>query len=139
MTQQVVILVGGLGTRLGEFTRGVPKSLLPCAGRPFLAWLLDNLDRFGFSSILLLAGFQGEQVSEFARRWTGKAKTSCLVEPEPLGTGGALHNARDHVEKEFLLVNGDTIFDFNYLDLPVHASGALVGAIALRRDRKSVV
>jgi D,D-heptose 1,7-bisphosphate phosphatase len=133
LTRQAVVLVGGLGTRLGELTRGSPKSLLPCAGRPFLAWLLDNLDRFGFSSILLLAGFQGEQVSEFVRHWTGEARVSCLVEPEPLGTGGALHSARDHVDEEFLFVNGDTIFDFNYLDLPVHASGASVGAIALRR------
>lgn len=133
MTQQVVVLVGGLGTRLGELTRGAPKSLLPCAGRPFLAWLLDNLDRFGFSSILLLAGYRGEQISEFALRWVGRATISCIVEPEPLGTGGALHNARGRVEEEFLLVNGDTIFDINYLDLSVRAPWASVGTIALRR------
>jgi D-glycero-D-manno-heptose 1,7-bisphosphate phosphatase len=133
LTRQAAVLVGGLGTRLGELAQRTPKPLLPVAGRPFLAWLLDNLDRFGFGSILLLAGHQSEQVSEFTRHWTGRASISCLVEAEPLGTGGALHNARDHLQDEFLFLNGDTLFDFNYLDLPARASRASVGAIALRR------
>jgi len=133
LTLQAVVLVGGLGTRLGELTQIVPKSLLPVAGRPFLSWLLDNLDRYGFSSILLLAGHRGERVLDCARTWTGRAELACIVEPEPLGTGGALHNARGHLADEFILVNGDTVFDINYLDLPTRALPASVGALALRR------
>jgi D,D-heptose 1,7-bisphosphate phosphatase len=81
-----------------------------------------NLRRFGFEDFILLAGYQSGIVREkygtnstFAKELN--AKITVVVEPSPLGTAGALKSARHHFQKEFLLLNGDSIFDFNYLDL----------------------
>lgn len=117
--QQCVILVGGLGTRLGALTQGRPKPLTPVGDRPFLTYLLWHVRRFGFRRVLLLAGHRGEAVIEFAAdpRWTEGLEVEVVVEPEPLGTGGALRNALDRLDERFLLLNGDSVFDFNWLDL----------------------
>ncbi|MEO0073562.1 MAG: D-glycero-beta-D-manno-heptose 1,7-bisphosphate 7-phosphatase [candidate division WOR-3 bacterium] len=124
---QAVILCGGLGTRLGELTQQTPKPLLPVAGRPFLEWLVTNIRRFGFESILLLAGHLGSSIAEFGRQ----RDCECILEPQPLGTAGALRNARESLASEFLLLNGDTLFDFNYLDLMIRTPSASLGSIAL--------
>ena len=95
MVTQAVILVGGLGTRLGEMTRLIPKPLLEVAGRPFLDYILDELSRYPtIQDIVLLAGHQaGQVVSRYdGRRWRG-ATVSVVSEPSQMGTGGALKHA----------------------------------------------
>jgi D-glycero-D-manno-heptose 1,7-bisphosphate phosphatase len=134
---QCVILVGGLGTRLGALTRDCPKPMLPVAGRPFLAHLIDNIARFGFTRFLLLAGYRADIVRAYfpsgMYRTPGKVvAVNVLAEPEPLGTGGAIRFAGSHLEENFLLLNGDTFFDFNLLDL-VRPLDSKVGRMALRR------
>jgi D,D-heptose 1,7-bisphosphate phosphatase len=129
---QAVVLVGGLGTRLGALTAVIPKPLLPVSGRPFLDWLVSNLERFGFDSILLLAGQQADQIADFTEHRHGRARTGCSIEPSPLGTAGALRYAADRIEAEFLFLNGDSLFDFNLLDLAMRGHDAPIGAIALR-------
>ncbi|MCB1842285.1 MAG: HAD-IIIA family hydrolase, partial [Halioglobus sp.] len=91
-------------------------------GRPFIEHVMRNLRRFGFNRFLLLAGNKGESVHErysagsaFAREIDADIRV--LVEPEPLGTAGALKFAAPELAEEFLLLNGDSLFDFNYLDL----------------------
>ena len=138
MLKQAVVLVGGLGTRLGERTRSVPKPLLDVAGKPFLDYILDELSRYeAIESIVLLAGHRAEQVVECyeGRRWR-RASVSVVSEPAQLGTGGALKHAASRLEKKFFLLNGDSFFDFNLLDLAVEAakSSAIVH-MALKRDQ----
>ncbi len=120
--KQAAILIGGKGTRLGDAVRDIPKPLLEVCGRPFVEHVMRNLRRFGFDHFVLLAGYQAAVVQEhyggnsaFANEL--EARIDVVTEPEPLGTGGALRHARDHLADEFLLLNGDSIFDFNYLDL----------------------
>ena len=60
--RQAAILTGGLGTRLGELTASTPKPLLACGDRPFLAWLLRELSRFGIEEVILLTGHLGDAV-----------------------------------------------------------------------------
>ena len=117
--EQCVILVGGLGTRLGALTQGMPKPLTSVGGRPFLAYLLWHARRFGFKRVLLLAGHQSEAVIAFAAnpQWTEGLQIEVVVEPAPLGTGGALRNAFERLDDRFLFLNGDSVFDFNWLDL----------------------
>jgi D,D-heptose 1,7-bisphosphate phosphatase len=136
--KQAVVLVGGLGTRLGERTRSVPKPLLEVAGKPFLDYILDELARYpAIESILLLAGHRAEQVVERyeGRRWRGAA-VSVVSEPAQLGTGGALKYAASRLEARFFLLNGDSLFDFNLFDLAVGAvdSPAIV-RMALKREQ----
>jgi dTDP-glucose pyrophosphorylase len=121
MIRQAVLLVGGLGTRLGAKTRDTPKPLLPIAGRPFLGWLIDELRRHGLSDILLLAGFRGDQIVE-ALGDAGDVEV--LVEPSPLGTGGALRFAVERLDERFFCLNGDSLFDINLWDLAASAPDA---------------
>ena len=128
MLKQAVILVGGLGTRLGARTKLVPKPMLEIGGRPFLDTLIDERARYGvFDEILLLAGHKADIVeTHYAAATRGRAKIVVARETEPLGTGGALMNARDLLHDRFLLLNGDSLFDFNLLDLIARARGGRV-------------
>lgn len=120
--KQAAILIGGKGSRLGDAVRDTPKPLLEVCGRPFVEHVMLNLRRFGFTDFLLLAGYQSGVVQDhygdndsFERELDASIRV--IVEPSPLGTGGALLHAKDQLEEQFLLLNGDSIFDFNYLDL----------------------
>lgn len=119
--QQAAVLVGGLGTRLGELTAQTPKPLLEVAGRPFLDVLLAELGRHGFRQILLLAGFAGAQVEAYAQSTPTKQRfdldIKVIVEQQAAGTGGALRQAAPHLAATFLAMNGDSWLDFNLLDL----------------------
>lgn len=132
--RQCVILLGGLGTRLGELTRATPKPLLPVGVQPFIDVLVTEAVRRGFTKLLLLAGFQAEVVQTYVDDLRARLGERCSitvsVEPEPLGTGGALAHAMDELDPRFVLLNGDTWFDFNWIDL-VEAAGE-DAAIAVR-------
>ena len=121
MANQCVILVGGLGTRLGALTKATPKPLLDVAGAPFLETLFGEARRRGFDEFLLLAGHRAEALTAFLAEREIERRFACRVElsiePSPLGTGGALVHALDKLHDDFLLLNGDTWFDFNWLDL----------------------
>lgn len=106
---QVVILAGGLGTRLRPITEKVPKPMVPVAGEPFLHWQLLDLRAQGFSRVLLLVAYLGEQVERhFGDGRALGMELSYSYEPEPLGTGGALKNALERLDDEFILLNGDS-------------------------------
>lgn len=106
---QVAILAGGLGTRLRPITEKIPKPMVPVAGEPFLHWQLLDLKAQGYTEILLLVAYLGEQVREhFGDGSALGLKLSYAFEPEPLGTGGALKNAVTHLAEEFVLLNGDS-------------------------------
>lgn len=134
--RQCVILIGGLGTRLGEYTRETPKPLLPVAGRPFVDVLIWEALRRGFDDILLLAGYRSEIVEAYAGKLApilpAGARVRVSVETKPLGTGGALAQAAHLLDERFLLINGDTWFDFNWLDLVTDVAPGLA-TIAARR------
>jgi D-glycero-D-manno-heptose 1,7-bisphosphate phosphatase len=138
--RQAAILTGGLGSRLGELTASTPKPLLPCGDRPFLAWLLRELSRFGIEEILLLTGHLGEAVEAalpaIAATLPKPLRITCNREERPAGTGGALFHARKHLAERFLLCNGDSLLDFNLARLladAAHDPEETVGRIVLRR------
>jgi D,D-heptose 1,7-bisphosphate phosphatase len=131
---QCALLVGGLGTRLGALTQKTPKPLLPVGQRAFVDYLLDEIARHGFDEVVCLAGYRATEV----QGWMRGARRRDLdirvtVEPEPWGTAGALLAAKDILKDEFLLLNGDSIFDINLLDLATcKSTGDSLGTIALR-------
>ena len=133
--RQAVILVGGLGTRLGERTKTTPKPMLPVGGRPFLDTLIDEIARYdAFEEILLLAGHKAESIeARYAGTVRGRARLKVSLEQAPLGTAGALVHAAGLLQQRFLLLNGDSFFDFNILDLVSRAKSGLV-QMALRAD-----
>jgi histidinol-phosphate phosphatase family protein len=100
---QLAILCGGLATRLGGLSKGVPKALMGINGRPFLDLIFERYRAAGFTRFVLLAGYLADQLKGYE-----SADTSMVVEPEPLGTGGAVLNALGQLESRFWLANGDT-------------------------------
>ncbi len=116
--RQCAILVGGAGTRLGDIARDLPKPLLPVAGRPFLEWLLIKAAGHGLERVLLLAGHKAGAVFDYLAASGVAARLgldiAVSVEPEPLGTAGALGHAINALDQVFILVNGDTWFDFDW-------------------------
>ena len=124
--RQCGILVGGLGTRLGPLTAQTQKPLLDCGGRPFLAWVLRELSRFGIDDVILFAGHFAQQVEAFvgdAGKWLPKPmRIRVSVEPAPAGTGGAIWNGRELLSDSFLIVNGDSWLDTNLADFLASAA-----------------
>lgn len=115
---QAIILAGGLGTRLGARTRDLPKALLPIAGRPFLAWLVEALARSGYRQLVLCIGHYGEQITDFLGEGEGFGLDVRYSKDGErlLGTGGALRQAlsRDLLAESFLVTYGDSYLPFDY-------------------------
>lgn len=134
--RQCAILVGGRGTRLGVLTADTPKPLLPCGDRPFLAWILRELTRFGIEDVLLLAGYQSDSVASFCRDMKPllprPLSIHISVEPSPAGTGGALWHARNQLDENFLLLNGDSWFDTNLARFLAAQQDGAAASILLR-------
>jgi NDP-sugar pyrophosphorylase family protein len=106
---QVAILAGGLGTRLRPLTETVPKPMVPVAGQPFLYWQLLDLKAQGYKRILLLVAYLGEQVeAHFGDGAALGLEIDYSYEVKPMGTGGAVKNARAKLDDEFILLNGDS-------------------------------
>ena len=99
---------------MGALGQTIPKPLVPVGGEPFLNHLLRAAVRQGFEHIVLLAGHLGAQVQHlYDHASFGRARLNVIVEEQPLGTGGALRQVRDHLAESFVAVNGDTYFDTN--------------------------
>ena len=126
MVPDAVILAGGLATRLGDLASATPKCLMPVAGRPFVDHLLWNLRRHGVRRVVLAVGRLGEQVD--AHVGDGSAFGLEAVysrEESAMGTGGALALAAEHVTTdEAFVLNGDSLFDVNVLDLALRLRDA---------------
>jgi D,D-heptose 1,7-bisphosphate phosphatase len=138
--RQCAILVGGLGTRLGDATAATPKPILTCGDRPFLAWLLREFLRFGVEEFVLLTGHLSERIQDalpaIAATLPKQVRITCCVDPIRAGTGGALLHAREHLDPRFLLCNGDSLLDFNFARLLADATcdgPEVLGRMVLRQ------
>ncbi len=131
MIRQAVILAGGKGTRLGKLTESTPKPVLPVGGQPFINYLIWNLVRHGIKDIIISSGYQHDQMVEAIKEHPIAGVTIKFVqETTPLGTGGGLRNCLPFLDAGFFVLNGDSIFDVNYLDLARLAKG--YACLALR-------
>ncbi len=110
--------------------------MLMVGDRPFLAWLIREVVRYGITDILLLTGHLADVVHSGLhglRDWLPRAVTLTVSEePVRAGTGGALHHAREHLQESFLLLNGDSLFDCDLTPLITEEPGVL-GRLMLRR------
>jgi len=112
---RAVVLAGGLGTRLGPLAEGLPKAMVPVGGRPFLDYVVQQLAGQGFKEILLLVGYRAELLeAHFGEGSPWGIRIRYSRESEPMGTGGALHLAREFIQGPFLLLYGDLFRTFDY-------------------------
>ena len=111
-----------------------PATLLPCGNRPFLAWMLRELSRFGVEAALLLITDAWDDVtaaiSAIQAGLPKKMAIRCLRVLNDAGTGGALFHVRENLEERFLVCRGTTWLDFNLARLLADAAGNPAGIIA---------
>jgi mannose-1-phosphate guanylyltransferase len=114
-----VVLVGGEGTRLRPLTETTPKPMLPLLGEPLLTHTFEHLRSGGVDRVVLACGYLPTQIEEyFGSRYDGLA-LDYRVEPQPLGTGGAIRFGAESFDGTFLALNGDSLREADI--------GALVG------------
>lgn len=129
---QVVILAGGLGTRLRPVTTQVPKPMVPVAGVPYLEHQLRLLAQQELRDVVLLTGYLGEQIEQYFGNGSRLGlQLQYAREPAPLGTGGALRDARSLLADQFIVIYGDSYLPIEYESVLVRlqdtgASGVLV-------------
>ena len=113
----VLILCGGLGTRFREVQKDIPKALAPIKGTPFIDLLLNDLVEQGFRRIILATEHLSSQIEQYMKgRRDAEYIISC--EPKPMGTGGAIKLAEQHIRSDiFLILNGDSRILLSYKDM----------------------
>jgi D-glycero-alpha-D-manno-heptose 1-phosphate guanylyltransferase len=111
----VIILAGGLGTRLKGVIKDVPKPMAPVNGRPFLHYIFTYLRRQGIKQVILSIGFKSESIKEYFGEVYEGISVLYMEEERPLGTGGGIYQAASLCEEYAYILNGDTFFD---VDLP---------------------
>jgi len=134
---QVVILAGGLGTRLWPMTKSIPKPMVPVGGEPYLSHQLRFLRGQGYSDVVILTGYLGEQIEDYFGDGSAVGmRIRYSREPGPLGTGGALRNASALLADAFLLIYGDSFLPIEYSILERRlAETQATAVVALFEDR----
>lgn len=108
----VVILAGGMGTRLRSVCSDRPKVLARVKGRPFLSYLLDQISSAGVLKVILGTGYMSDMVEKNYGDTYKSLRLLYSREDKPLGTGGALRLALPLIESQYVLVmNGDSYVD----------------------------
>jgi NDP-sugar pyrophosphorylase family protein len=135
----VAILAGGLATRLRPITEKIPKSLVPVAGRPFLAHQLEMLHARGIRRAVLCIGFLGEMIQrEFGSEAYGIKLEYSFDGEKLLGTGGAIKRALPKLGEEFFILYGDSYLPIPYAPVAeyFHRGGKLGLMTVYRNEGK---
>ncbi len=114
---QALILAGGEGTRLRPLTYTVPKPVLPLAGRPHVAYVIDWLVRHGVDDVIVSCGFLAEGMREALAELEPGVEIRYAEEPDARGTAGAIRFAEDMLGDRFLVLNGDVLCDLDLTTL----------------------
>jgi D-glycero-alpha-D-manno-heptose 1-phosphate guanylyltransferase len=110
---EILVLAGGLGTRLRSLVSDVPKPMAPVEGRPFLSWVLDYWLKQSPRRIVISVGYLGHAIKDYFGEDYHGCPVAYVTESSPLGTGGAVRLALAEGgfgKTPVLLINGDTWF-----------------------------
>ncbi|MFI5171611.1 MAG: nucleotidyltransferase family protein [Chitinophagales bacterium] len=132
---EAIVLAGGFGTRLQKVISEIPKPMAPVAGKPFLQYILSDLDKQGIDHVILAVGHLKEIIiNYFGNNYKGM-KITYSTEDEPLGTGGAILQACNYATEEIVyIVNGDSFFNVDLAALfDFHTRQNALLSIAIKR------
>ena len=128
----IVILAGGKGSRIKEYLNNKPKPMLKFNNIYFLQYLINNLTKYPVNKIYILTGFKHKIIHKnFHNKMFNFTKIICIKESKLMGTGGALLSLKKYKINDFLLINGDTIFNVNVDDFIKSFRQKSLGGIAL--------
>lgn len=111
MIREAIILAGGTGSRLRSVVSDRPKPLALVNKKPFLLYLLTYLKAQGLQHFIFALGYRHQMIQDFLAGFLQPDEYSCVVEEEPLGTGGGIRLACERaIDDHVLICNGDTFF-----------------------------
>ncbi len=109
---KVVIMAGGKGTRIASVASDIPKPMIPICGKPILEHQMISLKNQGFNDFIIAVGHLGNIIEDyFMDGTTLGVNITYIKEDIPLGTCGSLYYLKDDIKEDFILINGDIIFD----------------------------
>ena len=130
----LVILAGGVGSRIKEYLRGKPKPMVKLNNKYFLNYIINNVSKYNFNKIIILTRFRHKIIHQkFNNKNFNFIKVECINEKKKMGTGGALGLIKNKVN-DFILLNGDTLFDIDFSVLIKNIKKNSLGAIALKTN-----
>lgn len=131
----MVIMAGGLGTRLRPYTEDCPKPLLPVSGKPMLEHIIERAKAEGFRRFVVAINYLGEMIEQHfgdGTRW--QVQIEYLREESPLGTAGAIALLDPRPKMPLLVSNGDVLTDIRYSELlDFHCSHGAAATMAVRQ------
>lgn len=130
----MVIMAGGLGTRLRPLTENCPKPMLPIAGKPMLEHIIERAKQQGFGNFAIATHYLGGVIEDyFGNGDRFGVRVDYLREQMPLGTAGALSLLDPLPIAPFIVTNGDVITDINYGELlDFHLRSSAIATMAVR-------
>lgn len=111
---KVVILAGGMGTRLSEYTKTIPKPMIKINGKPILIRIIEHYHKFGFTDFYIATGYKGEIIKNYFKKKKTKLKIIIVNTGLKTMTGGRVKRLRKYLKyKTFLLTYGDGLSNIN--------------------------
>jgi len=130
----LVILAGGEGTRIKKFLNGMPKPMIKFNNKHFLNYVINNFSKYNFNKIIILTRYKNNIIhKKYHNKIINFINIECIREKSKMGTGGALNLIKKKVN-DFVLLNGDTLFDINLNDFMNSLNKKNLGTIALRKN-----
>jgi dTDP-glucose pyrophosphorylase/predicted transcriptional regulator len=129
----MVIMAGGMGSRLRPHTENCPKPMLPVSGKPILEHIIDRAKLEGFSQFILAIHYLGHMIEDYFEDGNKfHVRIDYLRESSPLGTAGALSLLKPQPNQPFVVTNGDVLTDIHYgelLDFHIRYNAAATMAV----------
>ena len=115
---KVVILAGGFGTRLSEYTDTIPKPMVPIGGIPIIEHIMSIYSNHGFKEFYLALGYKGDVIKKYFKNFKKDWNINLIDTGSETLTGGRLKRLKKYLSKEnFLITYGDGISDVNINEL----------------------
>ena len=116
---KVVILAGGLGTRISEYTRSIPKPMIKICGKPIIHRIIDHYFKYGYSDFYIALGYKGAFIKKYFRekKLNKKIKIHLIETGKNTMTGGRLKRLKKFLNEPFLLTYGDGLSNINLTKL----------------------
>ena len=115
---KVVILAGGFGTRLSEYTDTIPKPMVPIGNKPMIEHIMEIYSGYGHKDFYIALGYKGEIIEKYFKNFKGDWNINLIDTGSDTLTGGRLKRLEQYLNKEdFLLTYGDGLADININNL----------------------
>ena len=113
-TMKVILLAGGFGTRLSEYTKTIPKPMIDIAGKPMLLHIMKHYAKYGFKDFYIALGYRGEIIKKFFNKKFLDWNINLIETGRTTMTGGRLKRLKRYIGKEtFMMTYGDGLSNVN--------------------------